>query len=82
MVPGVGAVGAVKQATRLYDTQKVYGERLRTYAAERPPVVQAQADAVTISRHASMSFELHRAVAEEAKPFAYGNPRVDNNRKR
>lgn len=81
MIGGVGPVNAARQAVRLYDTQKVYGERLKTYASAQP-VVQGQADAVSISRAASTSFVLHRAVAEEALPLAYGNPRVDNNRKR
>lgn len=81
MVGAVGQVGVARQATRLYDTQKVYGERLKSYTTAQP-VVQGQVDAVNISRAAATSFVLHRAVAEEAKPLAYGNPRVDNNRKR
>ncbi len=81
MVAVVGQVGVVRQATRLYDAQKVYGERMKTYASPQP-VVQGQVDAVNISRAASTSFMLHHAVVEEAKPLAYGNPRIDNNRKR
>ena len=81
MIGAVGQVGVTRQATRLYDTQKIYGERLKTYGSAQP-VVQGQADAVNISRAASTSFMLHHAVSEEAKPLAYGNPRVDNNRKR
>lgn len=81
MVGAMGQVGVVRQATRLYDTQKVYGERLKTYTSVQA-VVQGQVDAVNISRAASTSFMLHHTVAEEAKPLAYPNPRVDNNRRR
>ncbi len=81
MIAVVQQAGVARQATRLYDTQKLYGERMKAYVPPQP-VVQGQADAVNISRAAATSFVLHRAVAEEAKPLAYGNPRVDNNRKR
>lgn len=81
MIGAVGQVGVVRQATRLYDTQKLYGERLRTYASAQT-VVQGQVDAVKISHAASTSFMLHHAVAEEADKLSYPNPRVDNNRKR
>lgn len=81
MIGAVGQVGAVRQASRLYDTQKLYGERLRTYATAQT-VVQGQVDAVNISRAASTSFMLHHAVADEADKLSYPNPRIDNNRKR
>lgn len=81
MIGVLGQVGVVRQATRLYDTQKFYGDRLKTYATTQT-VVQGQVDAVNISRAATTSFALHHAVAEETDKFSYPNPRIDNNRKR
>ncbi len=81
MIAVVGQAVAARQASRLYDTQKLYGERMKASVSAQP-VIQGQADAVNISRAATTSFVLHHAVAEETRPLAYGNPRIDNNRKR
>lgn len=69
--------GQVQRASRLYDQQKVYGERLQSFKTERP-VLQAQVDGVSISRAAMQSHETHRTVMAESKPISYRNPRVDN----
>ena len=77
----ISQVGQVRQATAAYSTQKLYGERLKVYKAENAPVVQMQADAVTISTMALQSYSVHRKVKDERRPISYSNPRVDNGRK-
>ncbi len=74
----VSQVGRVTKATALYDTQKVYGDRLKSYKQENPPVLQMQTDAITISTVAAQSLAVHRKVKDERRPIAYSNPRTDN----
>ena len=70
----------VKRATAVYDTQKLYGERIKAFKQEGPPVVQGQADMLTISQAGTQSLAMNRPLKEEKKPLTYSNPRLDNNR--
>ncbi len=72
-------VSSIVMASGLYDMQRVYGERIKAYKAERP-TVQIQRDSVTISAASIESLTEHRKIKKKKETIAYSNPRVSNSR--